>query len=122
MDVTKREFEAYEDVRMSGITNMFDVRAVEAYSGLPRETIIAIMEHYSLYKKYLHGWKNKNLSSVIEGTSKQGSMLAKYEDVVSVYGKPITQLLDNKIDALWLVDTKAGIATMSPSPYTEHTV
>ena len=112
MDVTKREFEAYEDVRMSGITNMFDVRAVEAYSGLPRETILAIMEHYSLYKKYLHEWKNTNLSSVIEGTSKQGSMLAKYEDVVSVYGKPITRLPDNKIDALWLVDTNAGIATI----------
>ena len=112
MDVTKREFEAYEDVRMSGITNMFDVRAVEAYSGLPRETILAIMEHYSLYKKYLHEWKNRNLSSVIEGTSKQGSMLAKYEDVVGVYGKPITQLPDNKIDALWLVDTNAGIATI----------
>lgn len=112
MDVTKREFEAYEDVRISGITNMFDVRAVEAYSGLPRETILAIMEHYSLYKKYLHEWKNTNLSSVIEGTSKQGSMLATYEDVVAVYGKPITQLPDNKIDALWLVDTNAGIATI----------
>ena len=112
MDVTREEFEAYEEVRQSGITNMFDVKTVEAHSGLDRETILAIMEHYSLYKKYLHEWKNTNLSSVIEGTSKQGSMLATYEDVVAVYGKPITQLPDNKIDALWLVDTNAGIATI----------
>lgn len=112
MDVTKQEFEAYEDVRISGVTNMFDVRAVEAYSGLPKETILAIMEHYSIYKKYLHERKNTNLSSVIDGTSKQGSMLAKFEDVAKVYGSPIINLPDSKIDALWLVDTKAGIATI----------
>ena len=45
MEVTRQDFMSYEDVRLSGVTNMFDVRAVEAYSGLPRGVILDIMEH-----------------------------------------------------------------------------
>jgi hypothetical protein len=45
--VTKEEFEAYEAVRASGVTNMFAVNVVERLSGLSREKIIQIMEHYS---------------------------------------------------------------------------
>lgn len=53
MEISKEEFEAYERVRESGVTNMFDVRTVSALSGLDREKIIAIMESYEdLMKKY----------------------------------------------------------------------
>ena len=52
-EITKKEFEAYEAVRVSGITNMFDVRVVQKWSGLSREKIIAIMKSYSkLTEKY----------------------------------------------------------------------
>ncbi len=52
-EITKQEFQAYEDVRASGVTNMFAVSVVEDLSGLDRDTIFAIMKHYSdLNAKY----------------------------------------------------------------------
>ena len=53
MNITQDEFDAYEDVRESGVTNMFDVSTVSDYSGLNREQIMAIMKNYSeLNEKY----------------------------------------------------------------------
>tara|TARA_R100001463_G_scaffold86108_1_gene141042 strand:+ start:609 stop:776 length:168 start_codon:yes stop_codon:yes gene_type:complete len=53
MNITQDEFDAYEDVRQSGITNMFDVSTVSDYSGLSRDKIMAIMKAYkTLYDKY----------------------------------------------------------------------
>lgn len=53
--VSEQEFLAYEDVRLSGVTNMFDVRVVSELSGLDRETILDIMKNYNEYaKQYLH--------------------------------------------------------------------
>ena len=46
-NITQDEFNAYEDVRQSGVTNMFDVSTVSDYSGLSRDKIIGIMTHYS---------------------------------------------------------------------------
>ncbi|KKK46854.1 hypothetical protein LCGC14_3161110 [marine sediment metagenome] len=52
-EITKEEFQAYEAVRASGITNMYAVPTVEVISGLDRSTILAIMEKYSeLNEKY----------------------------------------------------------------------
>jgi hypothetical protein len=45
--ITEQEFEAYERVRASGVTNMFDVKTVEKYSGLSREKIFEIMKTYN---------------------------------------------------------------------------
>ena len=51
--ITKKKFQSYVDVQMSGITNMFDVRRVSELSGLGRDEIIAIMKQYGeLTKKY----------------------------------------------------------------------
>lgn len=50
MKITKEDFDAYEGVRQSGVTNMFDVRAVKALSGLTKEKIRDIMKNYSKYK------------------------------------------------------------------------
>ena len=53
MEITKEQFQAYEDVRASGVTNMFMVSVVEELSGLEREEIFEIMNHYSeLNEKY----------------------------------------------------------------------
>jgi len=53
MEITREEFEAYEKVRVSGVTNMFDVPVVESLSGLSREKILSIMKDYhNLMKKY----------------------------------------------------------------------
>ena len=51
--ITKEDFEAYERVRASGVTNMFMVSVVSDYSGLDEDTILAIMKQYSeLMVKY----------------------------------------------------------------------
>jgi len=53
MEITKKDFEAYEAVRVSGVTNMFDTRMVSKISGLKSERIIEIMSQYSeLMVKY----------------------------------------------------------------------
>ena len=51
--ITKEDFEAYVDVQMSGVTNMFDVRTVSDLSGLEKEQIMTIMTNYGeLQDKY----------------------------------------------------------------------
>mgnify|MGYP003629087466 FL=1 len=53
MNITQDQFDAYEDVRESGITNMFNVAVVSDYSGLNRQEIMTIMKNYStLQEKY----------------------------------------------------------------------
>ena len=53
VSITQDEFNAYEDVRESGVTNMFNVSVVSDYSGLSKEKIIEIMSNYEiLYNKY----------------------------------------------------------------------
>ena len=52
-EITKADFEAYERVRESGLTNMFHTTNVSELSGLDKETIRAIMTRYdSLCKKW----------------------------------------------------------------------
>ena len=50
MNITQDQFDAYEDVRESGVTNMFAVAQVEALSGLAREQIMTIMTSYGELK------------------------------------------------------------------------
>ena len=45
--ITPEDYEAYEDVRQSGVTNMFDIGRVSHESGLPADVIKNIMKHYS---------------------------------------------------------------------------
>ena len=55
VNITQDEFDAYVEVQMSGVTNMFNVSVVSDYSGLSREKIITIMSNYdSLSIKYGH--------------------------------------------------------------------
>jgi hypothetical protein len=51
VDITAEEFVDYEECRTSGVTNMFDVRNVETYTGLSRQKIFAIMKHYEELRK-----------------------------------------------------------------------
>lgn len=44
--VTAREFGKYLAVQGSGVTNMFDIKMVQALTGLSKPKIIYIMEHY----------------------------------------------------------------------------
>lgn len=54
ISITKEQFDAYESVRNSGITNMFNFGLVIQISGLERDEINYIMENYSfLREKYL---------------------------------------------------------------------
>lgn len=47
MEITRDLFEAYEAVRASGVTNMFNVQMVEDLSGLDRDEIMEIMKTYA---------------------------------------------------------------------------
>lgn len=52
--ITKKQFKSYEGVRVSGVTNMFDVKRVCMISRLTKEQCIEIMDNYSnLCDKYL---------------------------------------------------------------------
>jgi hypothetical protein len=51
MEITKSDFKAYEDVRKSGATNMFDIPMVEFLSGLPAEKIKHIIRFYGTFKE-----------------------------------------------------------------------
>lgn len=54
MEITKEEFQSYEAVRLSGVTNMFAVNVVCDLSGLEREKVLEIMKTYEvLMEKYL---------------------------------------------------------------------
>ena len=51
--ITQDDFNAYEDVRQSGVTNMFNTAVVSDYSGLSRDKIVSIMQNYgALHDKY----------------------------------------------------------------------
>jgi len=51
--ITKEEFESYEVVRNSGITNMYMITLVSELSGLSKDKIKEIMETYGeLMKTY----------------------------------------------------------------------
>ena len=51
--ITKAQFNRYEGCRLSGATNMFDVRNVTMLTGLNKDQIMYIMENYSkLQEKY----------------------------------------------------------------------
>ena len=52
-EITQEQFEAYVEVQMSGVTNMFDVKTVGELSGLEKEEIMTIMQSYGeLKEKY----------------------------------------------------------------------
>ena len=51
--ITKAQFNRYEGCRLSGATNMFDLRNVTALTGLDKNQCLEIMENYGeLYKKH----------------------------------------------------------------------
>ena len=50
-EITKEQFEAYVNVQMSGVTNMFDMQMVSGLSGLNKEEIIEIMKNYGTLKE-----------------------------------------------------------------------
>ena len=53
IEITQDDFNAYEDVRQSGVTNMFNTAVVSDYSGLSRDKIVSIMQNYgALHDKY----------------------------------------------------------------------
>ena len=52
-NITQEDFDAYEGVRESGVTNMFAINVVSDYSGLNKDKIVSIMKNYSaLSDKY----------------------------------------------------------------------
>lgn len=49
--ITRDDFMAYEEVRVSGVTNMWHVQRVSQLSGLPKSKILTIMKGYSDLKQ-----------------------------------------------------------------------
>lgn len=56
MNITKDEFIRYENLRLSGATNMYDIEFVMAVTWLSKEKVLYIMKNYpELYDKYIIG-------------------------------------------------------------------
>ena len=53
--ITKEQFEAYVNVQMSGVTNMWNVKLVSELSGLEEEEIMTIMRSYGELKNKYDG-------------------------------------------------------------------
>lgn len=54
MTVTKKDFNAYVKLQMSGKTNMLDIPVVTMLTGLKGAKVLFIIENYDkLYDKYL---------------------------------------------------------------------
>jgi len=54
MLITKEQFLAYEKIRLSGVTNMWNVSLVSRLTRLPEDCLLEIMEKYTeLVEKYL---------------------------------------------------------------------
>ncbi len=52
-NITEEQFAAYEKVRSSGVTNMFNIRNVTVLSGLSKDVIFDIIANYNeLSTKY----------------------------------------------------------------------
>ena len=52
-NITQEDFQAYENVRQSGVTNMLAIGTVSDYSGLSRDKILSIIKNSSaLNDKY----------------------------------------------------------------------
>jgi hypothetical protein len=51
--MNKKAFERYEAVRVSGVTNMFDVKTVCLLAGISREEYFNIIKNYSEYMEEL---------------------------------------------------------------------
>jgi hypothetical protein len=49
--ITPEEFERYEKVRQSGVTNMFHTSLVQKLTDLTKEQVIEIMNNYSKLKR-----------------------------------------------------------------------
>lgn len=47
LKVTAVEFGKYLAIQRSGVTNMFDIKVVKMLTGLTKEKILYIMEHYA---------------------------------------------------------------------------
>jgi hypothetical protein len=57
--ITKEEFEKYENLRQSGVINMFDVKTIMFITGLEIEQVLYIMDNYSsLMKEYKENVEN----------------------------------------------------------------
>jgi len=59
MEITKEMFTRFEGVRVSGVTNMFDIKTVSNISGLTKEQCKEIMYNYSDFKNEFLGEKNE---------------------------------------------------------------
>ena len=51
MKINQEQFDAYEKVRKSGVTNMFMISVVSDLSGLEKDTIMYIMGNYDEVKQ-----------------------------------------------------------------------
>lgn len=58
--IPEESFRLYENVRQSGVTNMLDVSFVEQLTGLDRDVILTIMEHYGKFDSKYPNVKSKN--------------------------------------------------------------
>lgn len=55
MEISREKFRSYENLRKSGITNMYDLKRVMAITRLTRVEVLEIMSTYSILKEKYDG-------------------------------------------------------------------
>lgn len=60
MEITREQFEAYEAVRASGVTNMWNATLVCKLSNLEKKTVFEIMKRYKELEKQYPGVRRED--------------------------------------------------------------
>jgi len=107
-NITKEQYEDYEAVRVSGVTNMFAVGTVCDLSGLSRDEVKTIMKNYSALKEQFDEEQNFKDGDIVEFVS--GHNKGKFGVVTKAY---------NDQGAGQPLEIKSGKCT---STYEEHEV
>lgn len=71
MEISKAQYEAYEAVRLSGVTNMFAVDTVAELSGLTREEVLEVQKQYTELKEKFSTPQPTDVGNVICPTCKK---------------------------------------------------
>lgn len=109
MNITKADFDRYEAARLSGVTNMYDTRAVEERSGLMREQIFDIMKNYSDYKQEFY--HRSPVAKRMEEMKRVGTMVVDYKNIVKEFGEPyVAPISCKESDVVWIVNTLSEVA------------
>lgn len=112
MIASKEQFAAFEKVRRGGTVDMFNIRAIVKASGVPRKSIVDLLERFDEYQ-FTYGDRDDEFSWPHESNEHYKTIaLADYNDLCELFGRPgIGERPDGKAGVVWAlrnVDVENG--------------